>query len=78
MFVSNVSSFVLQGLEEEFAREKREQQLFYARGGEAENQPPNDLRVPSDRDSMDGSGGSQTGSQKTPDDTSSSTGSLEV
>ncbi|KAK3704747.1 hypothetical protein QZH41_009751, partial [Actinostola sp. cb2023] len=73
-------------LEEEFAREKREQQLFYARGGDIiHDTPPNDLRVPGDntssRDSFDGSGGSQTGSQRTPDDTSSgrsSTGSMEI
>ena len=82
---SDIFFYLDKTLEEEFAKEKREQQLFYARGGDAvPDTPPNDLRAPNDnssRDSYDGSGGSQTGSQRTPDDNSSgrsSTGSMEI
>lgn len=72
-----------QVLEEEFAREKREQQLFYDRGNETipdhSASEFHTLQEPDGKPTE--TAGSQHGSQKSQDDNSSSkssTGSLEV
>lgn len=74
-------ALLLQALEEEFARENREQQLFYAQGGEmladhasrvscdyhTSQEPPADSGRPHE------TAGSQHSSQKSQDDNSSGT-----
>ena len=77
--------FLSQSLEEEFAREIREQQLFYARGGEiVPDEGPSEFHAQQELDGKPSSSESvpsQHGSQKSQDDnssTKSSSGSVEI